>query len=60
MYRAIAAPIEEAPRTITNKGIMKKRNSVILYTVTVPTKSAEEEEGGWITVYQQEAGISTV
>ena len=40
----MAAPIEEAPRTIRNKGITKMK----------------KKEGGWIPVYQQITGITTV
>jgi len=45
MYKAIAAPIPDAPSTIKNKGI---------------TKNRKKKKGGWIPVYQQETGISTV
>jgi len=44
MYKAMAAPIPDAPRTIRNKGI----------TIT------KRKEGGWIPVYQQTTGITTV
>ena len=44
MYKAMAAPIPDAPRTIRNKGI----------TIT------KKKEGGWIPVYQQTTGITTV
>jgi len=46
MYKAIAAPIPEAPRTIRNKGItLQIKRGFLLYTTSHQYKRKEREVG---------------